>query len=253
MENITVIIPVHELIEDLLDKSLKSIDTQKDIKSKINVMIVFPKEIDLAMGLFLKKKKYKNLQIEKLVNNGKSDFQSQVNYCVENVTTEYFSILEFDDEFSNIYFRNVEKYIKTYPEIDSFLPMMVEVDKTGDVIKLTNEFVWSKSFIDDDNFGYLTNSLLQDFSYFFISGSVMKKTSFLDSGGLKTNFDVSAVYEFLLRFTYNNYKVFVIPKIGYLHLNDREGSATKYFINKYKEMDSKEEFERARKEHIFKK
>ena len=253
MENITVIIPVHDFIEEYLDKALKSVDSQNSLKSKIKVMIVIPKDIDLGLGLFLKKKKYKNLQIEKLINNGKSDFQSQVNYGVENVSTEYFSILEFDDEYSNIYFRNAEKYISHFPEIDAFLPLMVEVDRNAEVVKLTNEFVWSKSFIDDDNFGYLTNGLLQDFSYFFISGSVMKKSSFLEAGGLKTNFDVSAVYEFLLRFTYNNYKVFVIPKIGYLHLNDREGSATKYFISKYKELDSKEEFERARKEHIFKK
>jgi hypothetical protein len=253
MENITIIIPVHELIEDLLDKALKSIDIQKDINSKIKVMIVSPKEIDLSLGLFLKKKKYKNLQIEKLINNGRSDFQSQVNYGVENVSTDYFSILEFDDEYSNIYFRNLDKHIKIYPEIDVLLPIIVEVDKNGEIIKLTNEFVWSKSFVDDNNFGYLTNELLQDFSYFFISGSVMKKTSFIESGGLKTDFDVSAVYEFLLRLTYNNYKVYVIPKIGYLHLNDREGSATNYFISKYKEIDSKVEFERARKEHIFKK
>jgi len=253
MENITVIIPVHELIEDLLDKSLKSVDSQKNINSKLKVMLVYPSSVELSLNLFLKKKKYKNLVIDKLVNNGKSDFQSQVNYGVENIKTDYFSILEFDDEYSNVYFRNVAKYVDHYPEIDCFLPMMVEVDKNGEVVKLTNEFVWSKSFIDDNNFGYLTNEILQDFSYFFVSGSVMKKISFLDSGALKTNFDVSAVYEFLLRFTYNNYKIFVIPKIGYLHLNDREGSATKYFINKYKEGDSKEEFERARKEHIFKK
>lgn len=251
MENITVIIPVHELIEEYLEKALKSVDSQKDLTKKVKVMVVYPKDIDQSLSLFFKKYKFKNLSIEKLTNNGKSDFQSQINYGVENVKTEYFSILEFDDEYSNIYFRNVHKYISHYPEIDSFLPMMIEVDKNGDVMKLTNEFVWSKSFINDDEFGYLTNDLLKDFSYFFISGSVIKKQSFIDCGGLKTNFDVSAVYEFLLRFTYNNFKIFVIPKIGYLHLNEREGSATKYFINKYKEMDSKEEFEKARKEHIF--
>jgi len=253
MENITVVIPVHELIEDYLDKALKSINIQKDIENKINVLIVHPVDVELGLNLFLKKKRYKNLKIKKLVNNGNSDFQSQVNYAVDNVDTEYFSLLEFDDEYSNIYFRNVSKYMKHYPEVDSFLPLMVEVDRNENLVKLTNEFVWSKSFIDDNEFGYLTNELLKDFSYFFISGGVFKKSSFIEAGRLKTNFDVSAVYEFLLRFTYNNFKVFVIPKIGYLHLNDRDGSATKYFISKYKEKDSKEEFERARTEHIFKK
>jgi hypothetical protein len=251
MKNITVIIPIHELLEEYLTKALNSVNNQKEVTDKINTVLVYPKQIDLSLNLFLKKNKFKNLNISRLINEDKTDFQSQINFAVNNVTTDYFTILEFDDEFSDIYFKNVNKYVYSYPEIDAFLPLMVEVNNDGDVLKLTNEFVWSKSFINNEEFGYLTNELLQDFSYFFISGSVIKKDKFLSVGGLKTNFDVSAVYEFLLRFTYNNNTVFVIPKIGYLHLNDREGSATKYFISKYKEMDSKEEFERARKEHIF--
>lgn len=253
MENITVIIPIHELHEELLANAIKSVDTQQSVKSKLNVLLVYPKELDLSLNLFLKKNKFKNLKIDKLVNTNKTDFQSQINTAVQNLTTEYFSILEFDDEYSNIYFRNVDKYINQYPDIEGFLPLMVEVDNDGNVVKLTNEFVWSKSFVNDNEFGYLTNEMLQDFSYFFISGGIFKKDKFIECGGLKTNFDVSAVYEFLLRYTYNNNKIYVIPKIGYSHLNEREGSATKQFIVKYKEGDSKEEFERARKEHIFNK
>jgi hypothetical protein len=251
MENTTVIIPIHELNEEYLSNAINSLEKQKDLNNKIKVLLVFPKDIELGLNLFLKKNKYKNIIIDKIVNTSKTDFQSQINFAVDNITTDYFTILEFDDEFSQIYFKTLDKYIKHYPENDAFLPILVEVNKDGEVIKLTNEFVWSKSFIDDDNFGYLTNDLLKDFSYFFISGATIKKQKFIDCGRLKTNFDVSAVYEFLLRFTYNNNKVYVIPKIGYSHLNDREGSATKYFVSKYKEIDSKEEFERARKEHIF--
>jgi hypothetical protein len=251
MKNTTVIIPIHELHEDYLSNAIKSLENQKDLDSKIKVLLVYPNDIELGLNLFLKKNKYKNVVIDKLINTSKSDFQSQINFAVDNISTEYFTILEFDDEFSHVYFKTLNKYVDSYPEIDAFLPILVEINKDGDVVKLTNEFVWSKSFINDDEFGYLTNDLLKDFSYFFISGSTIKKQKFIDSGKLKTNFDVSAVYEFLLRFTYNNNKIYVIPKIGYSHLNDREGSATKYFVSKYKEMDSKEEFERARKEHIF--
>lgn len=251
MKNLTVIIPVHVLHEEYLSNALNSLETQKDLKEKINVLLTITSEIELSLGLFLKKNKYKNINIKTIVNKGNTDFQSQINFAVDNIDTEYFSILEFDDEFSKIYFKTLDKYIKHYPENDAFLPILVEVNKDGDVIKLTNEFVWSKSFINEEEFGYLTNDLLKDFSYFFISGSVIKRDKFIKCGKLKTNFDVSAVYEFLLRFTYNNNKVYVIPKIGYSHLSDRDGSATKYFVSKYKELDSKEEFERARKEHIF--
>jgi len=251
MKDITVIVPIYELHEEYLSNALNSLETQKDLKDKLNVLLVITSEIELSTKLFLKKNKYKNIVVNTLLNTGKTDFQSQINFAVDNIETEYFSILEFDDEFSKIYFKTLKQYIDHYPEIDTFLPIMVEINKDGDVVKLTNEFVWSKSFINEEEFGYLTNDLLKDFSYFFISGSTIKREKFIESGRLKTNFDVSAVYEFLLRFTYNNNKIYVIPKIGYSHLNDREGSATKYFVAKYKELDSKEEFERARKEHIF--
>jgi hypothetical protein len=251
MKNITVIVPIHEMHEDLLSKALNSLEKQRDLSEKINVLLTIPKELELGMNLFLKKNKFKNLSIDKLINTDKTDFQSQINFSVKNINTEYFTILEFDDEFSEIYFKNLNKYIYHYPEIDAFLPILVEVNKDGEVVKLTNEFVWSKSFINDEEFGYLTNDLLKDFSYFFISGGTFKKDKFIECGKLKTDFDVSAVYEFLLRFTYNNNKIFIIPKIGYSHLVDREGSATKYFVSKYKEKDSKEEFERARKEYLF--
>jgi hypothetical protein len=251
MENVTVIIPIHELKEDFLAKAIKSVDTQKDIKTKIKVLLVYPKEIELGLNLFLKKNKFSNIIIIKVLNNSKTDFQSQINLGVENTNTEYFSILEFDDEYSNIYFRNVDKHIKIYPEVNGFIPLLVEVNTDGDVVKLTNEFVWSKSFINDNEFGFITNEMLLDFSYFFISGGVFKKESFISCGGLKSDYDVSAVYEFLLRYTYNNNTLYVIPKIGYSHLNDREGSATNQFLQKYKVGDSKEEFERARKNHIF--
>lgn len=252
MKNITILIPIHELHEEYLSNALKSVENQKGFEDKKTVMLILPQELELGVNLFLKKNKFKGLNVKTLINKNKTDFQSQINYAVENIDTDYFSILEFDDEYSNIYFKYVDKYIKHYPEVAMFLPLIVEVDKDGEVVKLTNEFVWSKSFINEDEFGYLTNDLLKDFSYFFISGSVIRKDKFIEVGRLKTDFDVSAVYEFLLRMTYNGNQIYVIPKIGYSHLNDREGSATKYFLSKYKEMDSKEEFERARKEHIFK-
>lgn len=251
MKNTTVIIPMHELNEDLLSKSLNSLETQKGLTDKINVLLVFPKDIELGLNIFLKKNKFKNIIINNYLNEGKTDFQSQINLGVKNIDTPYFTLLEFDDEFSSIYFKNLNKYISIYPENDGFLPILVEVDKNGDIVKLTNEFVWSKSFVDDENFGYLTNEMLKEFSYFFMSGGTFKKDKFIEYGGLKTNFDVSSVYEFLLRYTYNNCSIYVIPKIGYLHLNEREGSATNYYLSKYKEKDSKEEFDRARKEHIF--
>ena len=65
--------------------------------------------------------KPKELDVIILENPGKTDFCSQVNYGVENIDTEWFSILEFDDEYSRHWLKNAEKYVKAYDEIDIFL------------------------------------------------------------------------------------------------------------------------------------
>ena len=71
---------------------------------------------------------------------------------------------------------------------------------------------------------FLTNETLLDYQNFQISGMVIKRSSFIDFGLIKPSFKLTFGYEFLLRMTHNGVKFMSIPKIGYKHLNLREGS-----------------------------
>jgi GT2 family glycosyltransferase len=151
-----------------------------------------------------------------------------VNSAVEEVKTDYFSILEFDDEYSSIWFKNVVKYIKAYPDVDVFLSHVIDVNEKNEFIGTTNEVTWSLGFVQGmtpeesfSNLGFLDLEALKTFPNFQISGAVIKKATFEDIGGIKNNLKLSFVYEFLLRMTYNGYKVMTIPKSGYKHMNMR--------------------------------
>ena len=53
---------------------------------------------------------------------------------------------------------------------------------------------------------------------------VIRKDLFVENGMIKSNFKLTFGYEFLLRMTQNSVKFMTIPKIGYKHMNLREGS-----------------------------
>lgn len=226
MSNITVIIPIHEFnetISNYLDKAFESIEKQEDNIEKPNIILVYSSNIENNIKLYESTHSISNIIYIK--NNGKTDYQSQVNLAVESVTTDYFSVLEFDDEYSTTYFRNAEKYIKSYPEIDIFLTMMIEVNDRNEGIKITNETVWAQQFVGENGeMGYLNVNSLKQYTDFKLSGAIIKKSDFISIGKYKSNIKLTFMYEFLLRALNNACKIFSMPKIGYKHLATREGS-----------------------------
>jgi hypothetical protein len=233
--NISVIIPIHEYNDELsllVTNAVESVLKQEDIEVLPTIALVYPTELDSNITGFRDSmvRKYSSSGVTHqnfvlIQNDGKTDYQSQVNFAVENITTDYFSVLEFDDEYSISYFRNVEKYLRNYPEIDVFLTMMIEVNEKNEGIKLTNETVWAQQFVGENGeIGYLNINSLKQYTDFKLSGGVIKTSEFLNLGKYKTNIKLTFMYEFLLRALNNASKVFAIPKIGYKHLATREGS-----------------------------
>ena len=49
-----------------------------------------------------------------------------MNHAVSKVKTDWFTFVEVDDEMSKIWVKNFLKYKKAYPEVDLFLPIVVE-------------------------------------------------------------------------------------------------------------------------------
>jgi len=89
---------------------------------------------------------------------------------------------------------------------------------------------------------------------FQTSGMVFKKSLISDFGGFKDNIKLTFVYEFLLRLTYNSVSIMTIPKLGYKHINLREGSIFwnyKFGNNPLSENEVKFWIESAKKEHFF--
>jgi hypothetical protein len=232
MNNICVIIPVYKLVEEsdkkMFERAYNSIKTQKTAVDK--VLVVYDKESD--------ENYLKSFDFELLLNNTeKTDFCSQVNLAAEYISGKYsyFSVLEYDDEYSKIWFKNVYDYIKEYPLVDVFLPMIIDVKDDGSFIGFTNESTWAYGFSDEQ--GFLDNETLQRYPNFNISGMVIRTETFISIGKLKPSMKLSFIYEFMLRATHNSALVFTIPKIGYKHINFREGSLFETYKN---DMDDKE-------------
>jgi len=194
-----------------------------------------------------------DLDIKVIYNNGETDFCSQINYGVENCDTEFFSVLECDDEYSNIWFKQFNEYVSYYDEVDVFLPLVVDTDPNGQFIGFTNEALWAMGFSED--LGHLDNNTLLRYQNFQTSGMIMRTEKFTEIGGFKSSIRLTFAYEFLLRATYNDAVIMTIPKVGYKHTNQRENSL--FYNYKLKEgfrlegQEAKFWIDTAKKEYFF--
>lgn len=257
MNIISVIIPIIECSDNttpLLTKAVESISKQENAPIP-SVFVVFPASIEadvIGWRDSMIRLHQDKINFVLVKNEGKTDYQSQVNLGVKEANTEYFSVLEFDDEYSTSYFKNVRKYIDAYPEVDVFLTMMIEVNEKNEGIKLTNESVWAQQFVGENGeIGYLNLNIMKQYTDFKLSGAVIKKSEFVNLGGYKSNIKLSFMYEFILRALNNACKIFSIPKIGYRHLAVREGSLSDALVKEMSINERKFWFETAQKESNF--
>ena len=248
--NITTIIPIHEFNENVgayLIKALESIDNQEKLTNKPEKLIISAYDCVNNVNKFLEEN-YHSTFIN-VVNQDKTDYQSQVNLAVKSVTTDYFSVLEYDDEYSKTFFYNADRYIKSYPDVDIFLTMMIETNENYEGIKLTNETVWSQQFVGENGeIGFLNINSLKQYTDFKLSGAIIKKSEFINVGGYKSNIKLTFMYELLLRSLNNALKIFTIPKIGYKHLATRENSLFNIYSKTMSISERKFWFETATKE-----
>jgi hypothetical protein len=220
--DVSVILPIesskHFSFDEYFNKAVQSLLIQVN---PINELVIVHSGEDQLKSK-IESYDYSGLTVNIIQNDGEFDFGSQVNLGVQNAKSKWVSILEFDDEYSSIWFKNVKEYIESYPEIDAFLPLVVDTDEKGMFVGFTNEATFAVSI--NNEMGYLTNDTLMNYQNFQTSGMVIKKSTFENSGGFKPSIKLTFVYEFLLRLTYNSSKIMTIPRIGYKHMNLRRGS-----------------------------
>jgi hypothetical protein len=220
--SLSVVLPLKSsLTKDFSDYFTKSIDSLKNQKVEFEELLIVQTKEE-SLNSFLDTYDFGNINVNRITWDGSPNFADQVNYGVKNAKGVWASILEFDDEYSNIWFDNVIKYSESYPETQMFLPVVVETDEKGGFAGFTNEATFAANFSQE--MGILTNDTLQDYQNFQLSGSAFKKTLFEDFGGIKPSIKLTFVYEFLLRLTYNSVNIMTIPRLGYKHTNMREGS-----------------------------
>lgn len=221
--NISVILPVHELNEvtkPLFNNAVQSVREQ--IVRPDELVIVVPKGSEVAS--YVKAFDYGDYKDSVTIaeNDGETDFCSQVNFGVTKSKSEWFSILEFDDEFAKIWFKNVLEYRAAHTDVEIFMPIVLDVNSENGFIGFTNEAVWAQSF--SEVLGILDNGALLSYQNFNTDGMVIKKSVYDEFGGFKPSMKLTFIYEFLLRMTFKAVKIMVIPKFGYKHVNQRDGS-----------------------------
>jgi hypothetical protein len=153
---------------------------------------------------------------------------------IENCTTEWFTILEVDDEFKPNWLKTVNEYTKEFIDVDVFLPIVKDINVEGEFVSFTNESVWAYGFCDKQ--GFLDNEVLLEFENYQTSGGLYRTQVMKENGFFKDNIKLTFSYELLLRLTHNNVKIMSIPKVGYQHVNFREDSL---FFNLRNDEESK--------------
>lgn len=242
MNNISIIIPIHEYSEENVTLLKNAIST---VPNGYGIVISTPSSIvaDFAEGFG------DNIRI--VSNTDSTKFADLVNTAVDMIDTDWFSILEFDDEYTNIWFPNVETYMKETPDVSVFMPLedMMEYD-TKKYIGFGNEAAWASAFSNE--IGYIDNECLQNYFDFYLTGSIFNTNDWKEVGGLKPSIKITFWYEFLLRLTNKNKKVFVIPKVGYNHYFNRENSLTNIYRNNINKAETEWWFDLAKKDYFFK-
>ena len=255
MENklsVSVILPIKtSKAKDFDEYFAKAIDSLKNQLVEIEELVIVH-TVEEQLKNILTSYDFGNLNVRLLEWTSEPNYAEQVNFGIKNANGAWISLFEFDDEYSNIWFKNVKKYVESYPEVQMFLPIVVEVDEKGVFAGFTNEATFAANFTQE--LGYLTNETLQDYQNFQTAGSVFKKSLIEDFGGFKPSIKLTFIYEFLLRLTYNSVSIMTIPKLGYKHVNLREGSIFwnyKFGESKMIEDEVKFWIQTAKKEYFF--
>lgn len=240
-KDITVIIPAHKWDEDI--KKMFT-EARNSVDHEVKVMVVTTSESGYE---------FDDQSISVIKSNDGSSFQHLVNLGVENVDTEWFSILEFDDEYAKTWFDNFIKYQEYNQQYNFFMPLNdlynVE-DGKDEFVGNGNEAVMAASFSEE--IGVVDEKSLDDYFSYYIPGSVIKTQLWKDLGGLKEGIKLTFWYEFMLRAAHNGEKMYVVPKVGYAHVLGRKGS----LMDEYRQTIDKEEsnfwFNHAKKQSFHK-
>ena len=250
--SISVILPIKSSKAKNFDEYfLKAITSLKIQEEQIDELVIVHTSEE-SLITHLNNFDFSGITVNRILWDKSPNYCEQINLGIKSAKNQWVSLFEFDDEYAKIWFKNVKKYITSFPSVQMFLPVVVETDEKGVFAGFTNEATFAANFTQE--MGVLTNETLHDYQNFQTAGCVFKKNIIEDFGGLKGSIKLTFVYEFLLRLTYNSVSIMTIPKLGYKHTNLREGSIFWNYKNgqeKILEDEIKFWVQTAKKEYFF--
>lgn len=252
MKKITIILPIYKLDDEeqmMLKNATNSIN---DFHNDVKLMIVCPESLNSKMDSV---KFSSKLEMKILYNKTHmTDFASQINMGINECDTEWFSILEIDDEYKPIWLSSMNEHMNRFTDVSIFLPVVKDVNVEGKFLNFTNESVWAYGFSKKQ--GYLDNEILLEFQNYQTSGGLFKTELVKENGLFKNNIKLTFTYEFLLRMTLNGAIIMTVPRSGYQHVNFRENSLFWQYKHNENKLLSEEEvrfwLDTAKKEYFFK-
>jgi hypothetical protein len=242
MNNILVVIPVHTVDEDvknMLPRALSTVPSGFDVR--ISCAFGLKDELEKIVG-------DKKVEFIENVEGGNNNFQTLVNRAIDGY--KWFSILEFDDIYSPIWKNNVLSYIEHKPDTSVMMCMEDLVDEKKEFVGFGNDAPWASSFSDE--IGYIDNECLKSYFDFYMTGSLFNVDDWKSIGGLKESMKLTFWYEFLLRATNFGKKVFVMPKVGYIHMIGRKNSLVDICKDTLSDEEGQWWFDTARHEYFYK-
>jgi hypothetical protein len=256
MKNITILLPVHKLEDDdfiMLNNALSSIEEFND---DVIVKIIIPSDLKEKLDTFIDLNTFGiRLEIGQVINTTtNTEFTNQINLGIQSCETEWFSILEIDDEYTKTWLPSVKEYTNHFKNVDVFLPVIKDINVEGEFLSFTNESLWAYGFTEKQ--GVLDRDVLLEYQNYQTSGGIYRTNVIKENGMYKTNIKLTFSYEFLLRLLNNGVIIMGIPKIGYQHVNFRENSLFWLYKNdekmKIDEDETKFWVDTAKKEYFFK-
>ncbi len=140
--DVTVILPIKSSLprdfDEYFERAMQSLKNQKTGYKEL--IIVASQEEQLKN--YLSQYNFEEIPHRILTWSGDANYASQINYGIENASSEWVTLFEFDDEYSAIWFDNVKKYSKIYSNVQAFMPIVVDVDEKGVFAGFTNEAVF---------------------------------------------------------------------------------------------------------------
>lgn len=250
MKNISIIIPVHVWDEDmksLLGRALGNLDECRGFyDGELRAIVVGPQAV--VDGVH---SDYCDRVSAVLLNEGSTDFCSQVNFAAQNIDTDYFSIMEVDDVYAPKWFKMFNEYLAGRENVSLFLPVNVQKIVGDDSVLFVNEIALSGSF--SSNIGHLDEDALLSASVYNVTGGVFKTADFVKAGMYKPSIKVSFNYELLLRMAHKKMDIMVVPKEGYLHVVGRKDSLSDLYVNTLSNDEVAEWYALAKKEYVHEK